>query len=126
MALQVFQLSMLRARIGANHVARCVVYSFDVLIWLGLGQAVYTICSLLGILPAVLADAPWWILGGAALALIGVGAWRLKVAYAAYLKFDRSFATVMASQIIVTLLVTLILIALDHATDYSLLKRFFL
>ena len=126
LSLLLFRFSMRRARVRPAHVLRCVVYSFDAFLWLGLftaavvaeqwytGQLVAKVGSLrvdeLSLRSQFYADnaataAVCW--GG--LVLLPFMAWRLTVAYRKYLGFDRPAATVLASQVIV-LLTVLVLI----------------
>lgn len=107
LALLVFRISMRRARIRAIHMARCVVYSFDACLWLGLLM-----------LAAVAAF--WFIYLGfgienfvpmgvavefAPAGLLAVVPYRLFAACRYYLRFDRPLLTVFASQAVALLVV---------------------
>jgi hypothetical protein len=97
--LLIFRVSMRRARVKVVHVLRCVIYSFDVLLWI----------ALLGILADILETLPipyqtaqirrtigeW---SGPAIVVLVI--YRLIMAYRLYLRFDRPAATVLASQLI--------------------------
>jgi hypothetical protein len=111
LALNVFQISMLRARVNASHVLRCVVYTFDaiaVVSWaiLFLAGAAVAVAVLLteSVYWSPMNDeaVAWavfiWVLIGFLLFL-----YRLTVAYRLYLQFHRPFLTVLTSQIIVAL-----------------------
>jgi hypothetical protein len=108
-ALMIFRQSMARARVRTVHVARCVVYSADVIVW-----------AALAVLALAAADA---ILDGNArsynsaadgfstlvwLATFLIAAWRLAVAYRRYLRMDRPLLTVAAAQAIVFLVLLLL------------------
>ena len=112
--LLLFGISMRRARVRRIHVLRCCLYSADILVWMGL--------ILLGTLAIIIivpsSPGPGSLLrtlmsgSGGVFALVGglIWLWRLRTAYARYLRFDHSFATVLASQIIVALLVPTLLL----------------
>jgi hypothetical protein len=104
LSLMVFRISMRRARVKSVHVLRCVLYSEDSLVWGGLSLLlIATACRLNGTLanpgPTVTILCAMVIFGCAAMT---VG--RLCVAFDRYLRFDHAWATVLASQAIVTLL----------------------
>jgi hypothetical protein len=86
LTLMIFRWSMRRARVNPTHVRRCCLYSFDGLWWIGV----------LLIFSSVVGQ-------GLIMLMIPVGAWKLVRAYQYYLRFDRPFLTVLASQIIVML-----------------------
>ena len=98
LALMIFRWSMQKAKVKPTHVLRCVLYSFDGGLWM---------------VPAVLLIAgASWVLGRSApiyvpvvIGIIFIGAYRLLVAYRAYLRFDDVVATVLASQLITFLVV---------------------
>src|SRR5688572_13659791 len=111
LALNVFQISMLRARVNASHVLRCVIYTFDaiaVVCWSILFVAGATVAALV----LLQQDVYWspiteeafawvvfiWIVTGFLLFL-----YRLSVAYRLYLQFHHPFLTVLTSQFIVAL-----------------------
>jgi hypothetical protein len=124
--LLLFRFSMRRARIRPVHVLRCVLYSFDAVLWAGVAASAVVAATVLQFRPAGVRGMrylPGWIdmlvdpylqdpaakaLLGAGAALLPFMAWRLTVAYRQYLRFDRPAATVLASQVIV-LLVFLVL-----------------
>ncbi len=102
--LLIFQVSMRRARVKTVHVLRCVLYSSDVLLWLGLIMLAMTpmrVWALMG--------QPRWgsltiiVSAGLITLAIGVAACRLGLAYRFYLRFDTPFGTVLASQAVVIL-----------------------
>ena len=129
-ALTIFRMSMRKARIRTIHVLRCVLYGYDLVVWLGLALVVATI------LAVVLQDGSWlsgldlfslrrinsamirrtsWLGGertfaAGCLALWLFAAFRVSVAYQLYLRFDHPTATVFAAQGIVALLVGNLLI----------------
>ena len=111
LALNVFQISMLRARVNASHVLRCVIYTFDaiaVVCWSILFVAGATVAAVVLLQDDVYwspitEDAfAWivfiWVVTGFLLFL-----YRLSVAYRLYLQFHRPFLTVLTSQFIVAL-----------------------
>ena len=116
LSLLVFRISMRRARINPVHVARCVVYSFDAVFWVAaLGVAAAAVSTLAGLMhfPGV---EPLWVLGpiGATpWVLAAVVPYRLYTAYRHYLRFDRPFLTVLASQVITLLVVLNVLMFLE-------------
>jgi hypothetical protein len=119
--LLLFRFSMRRARIRPAHVLRCVLYSFDAVLWAGVVAAVAVVPEVLGprtwpsrgrqdwpevldmLLGPYLQDPVTKAVLIAAALLLPFMAWRLTVAYRQYLRFDRPAATVLASQVIVLL-----------------------
>ncbi len=126
LALMIFRISMRRARIQSIHVLRCVLYSFDVGLWLG---PILLVTSVAGAIwmnmrtPTAVNYPFWWnyipsIPDQAHLLtalVLGIAAWRLAVAYKRYLKFDHSFAAVLASQVILFLLFVFVAITTPTA-----------
>ena len=108
LALLVFRISMRRARIRPVHVARCLVYSFDAALWATLlvvaaalaGMAAMTLLGTQGPRPLVAG-----IVVSAPYVLFVVVFYRLTAAYRHYLRFDRPFLTVLASQVIAWLVI---------------------
>ncbi len=109
--LLIFRWSMRRARIKSIHVKRCCVYCFDSGFWLGALTASLNLLILL-------LDWKWsdeamvliplgWLIG------LSLGVRRLAIAYEHYLQFDRPYATIMASQIMVLLLALNIMYLID-------------
>jgi hypothetical protein len=117
LTLSLFYISMQRARIRNVHVRRCVLYSFDVVLWLGLAGV--GVGALRWILPALGGAGPrsgWAAAAGgsvlpeqpvviALLSVCGivVAGYRLIVAYRHYLRFDHPTLTVLAAQIVALL-----------------------
>jgi len=111
-ALLVFQISMKRAKVRTTHVARCWAYSFDVVLpWSLIATPLVALESF------IFPTTPWiqrsdlfpWLLAlwfGLAL----FAACRLAVAYHRYLRFDRPYWTVLATQIIAVLAVLNVLL----------------
>jgi hypothetical protein len=99
---------MRRARIKPVHVARCVVYSFDLLFWAGLlglaGAVVAAVVDLDGNDDLVLWVALNFMPVIAALLVLLVP-YRLWAAYRFYLRFERPLLTVLASQVIALLVI---------------------
>ncbi len=103
LALLIFRWSMRRARVKPVHVLRCVVYSLDVGLWVGLAVVIATVSTIV--------VTPWatfnqgltagLVMLSLATALVAV--YRLWVAYRKYLQFDHPFLTVWSSQTIVSL-----------------------
>lgn len=101
--LMVFQISMKRARIRSDHVLRCVVYSADVVFWLGL--ALVPVVWIFVFLPATPRMAgnyfraiPYEAAG--CVAAFVIFCYRLFVGYRSYLRFRRSTWVILAAQII--------------------------
>jgi hypothetical protein len=124
LTLLLFRFSMRRARIKPVHVLRCVLYSFDAILWLGVAAAGAAAASAywawletpqMFALPAVpipryppygyrqdlVPNTLFWV----GMALLLLMAYRLTAAFRHYLKFDRPAATILASQVIVALAV---------------------
>jgi hypothetical protein len=97
--LLIFRVSMRRARVKVVHVLRCVVYSFDVLLWVTLAAM---LMDLLEVVPdpyqilQVLRNGVEWVW----LAIVVLVIYRLIMAYRLYLRFDHPAATVLATQVI--------------------------
>jgi len=116
LSLLVFRISMRRARIRPVHVARCVVYSFDAILWPGIAAFVTTALTIalalllskrdFSLLWHAVAIAPW--------VLVTVVEFRLVMAYRHYLRFDRPFLTILASQVIAGLLVLNVLLYVEN------------
>jgi hypothetical protein len=101
--LMIFRASMKRAKVNAVHVLRCVVYTGDAVLLLGL-------IAFFALPPAI----EWLDLGRytayrfaivAAPLFAQFTGWRLAAAYRHYLQFDRPVATAAAAQAIVLLVV---------------------
>lgn len=102
-SLMVFQASMRRARIRLVHVARAVVYSYDVVLWMTGAMLLVALLKLtMNLYTVGLMEVASY---GAAVILLGIFSYRLWAAYRYYLRFDRPIATVAASQLIALLLV---------------------
>jgi rubredoxin len=126
LSLMIFAIPMQQAKVNRTHVLRSVLYSFDVVLWIGLGQLLMIFLSRLassawpivqlyiGPWAAVpLAVGPWagvsLIVGPGVFVIFSAlllvfGSFRLWTAYRHYLRFRHPFATVLASQIIVFLI----------------------
>ncbi len=106
LALLVFAMSMRQAKVNRMHVLRSVLYSFDVVLWIALGQLLMIFLMLLaqGVRPTVLSLAGPGALVALTVLLMIFGSLRLWTAYRHYLRFRHPFATVLASQIIVFLI----------------------
>ncbi|HEY7116443.1 MAG TPA: hypothetical protein VH475_07655 [Tepidisphaeraceae bacterium] len=110
LTLQIFRISMRRAKVRTVHVLRCVIYSFDFGAWFGLLGYCWAIF-------AILTDDqrfgtrrwPETELTIRAVGFFGIATilvlWRMGTAYRRYMRFDHAFATIVSSQIIVFLLV---------------------
>jgi hypothetical protein len=116
LSLLVFRISMRRARIRPVHVARCVVYSFDAIIWPALAAFVGTTLVIAQAL--LLSKRDFSLLWGAAAiapwVLVAVVEYRLVMAYRHYLRFDRPFLTVLASQVVAGLVVLNVLVYVEN------------
>ncbi len=105
LALMIFQASLRRAKIKPIHVMRCVIYSSDGTIWLGIGavlmMAIYCALAASG------AKAYWFSPIFIEMTLLTMWvvffAWRLKAAIRLYMQMDRPGAVVLATQIILVL-----------------------
>jgi hypothetical protein len=109
LALMVFQQSMRRSRIKNSHVARCAVYSGDVVLW-------YALVAVAGIFwlgtnpRSSQTEQLLALLSLGALVMAGVNGLRLWIAYSRYMKFRHALAAVFASQIMVGLSILAILL----------------
>jgi hypothetical protein len=114
LTLLIFRWSMRQAKIRPIHVLRCVVYTYDVIFWLGLAwmamipvRAYFTPTrapfSLSAIEMSRFVLLMVTVLPGLAAATVAV--YRLEAAYRLYLRFDHPWATVLASQIIMAMLI---------------------
>ncbi len=102
-ALLIFQWSMKRAKVNPRHVLRCVAYSFDMAVWVGvLGIAATVLVAASGRMSMMSIFAMGALIALECLSLLFM-IHRLWVAYRRYLRFDRPFATIVASQVIVGL-----------------------
>lgn len=105
--LMLFALSMRRSRIRGIHVVRCVVYSADLMVWMSflpwfVLPLEYNVVMSRGFAISVL-HSVW----AALVLLLGLVLFtlRLSAAYRHYLRFDRPYLTVMASQFVALLVV---------------------
>lgn len=102
--LLIFVRSFKRARIRTAHVLRCAVYSADAYFWLALLLLLTSLAPTFRLTPlSGRGDGPELIFTLAVLAFAGVVLYRLNAALRLYLRFDRPFATALASQAIVFL-----------------------
>jgi len=120
LALQIFRISMRRARIRPVHVLRCIIYSFDTILpWALLSAAAVAIEPFLFPPPPFMAGTPTqlspWILL-AWLFFAAIAGYRLAIAYARYLRFDHPGATIAASQVIVLLVIMNAIVFIDLLT----------
>lgn len=103
LALAVFQISMRRRGVDRRHLLRCVVYAGDAFFWAGLVLLVMMGFEM--VMGPSLAFSELisfscmlvWATGQLAVA------WRLVAAYRYYMRFDHPVATVLASQVIMSL-----------------------
>jgi hypothetical protein len=128
--LLVFQISMRQARIRSIHVVRCIVYSFDTFVWLGM-------VLLLGTAAILVIGYPLGRLGGAAglaslpellvvVLLLIVSGVRLTAAYRRYLRFDHPYATVLAAHVMVILFLANAVVGVYLATGWPWIARLLL
>lgn len=110
LSLQVFRVSMRRAKVRTDHVLRCVVYSFDVGVWfalLSLAATLYAIAKTIFTMSSWPASNDELALRG--FAFIGITfvvvTWRMTQAYKRYMGFDHALATIIAAQLISMLLI---------------------
>ena len=97
--LMIFRASMRRAKVRPVHVARCVVYGCNAAVWVGLLlSALSLLLELDGLTPFITLMAFFCVAIGA------VNIYHLGCAYRQYLRFDRPWATIAATQIIVGLI----------------------
>jgi len=101
--LMIFRASMKQAKVNAVHVLRCVVYTGDAVLWLGL-VAFFLLPPLIDWLDLGRYTAYRFAMVAAPLFALFTG-WRLSAAYRHYLQFDRPVATAAAAQAIVLLVV---------------------
>jgi hypothetical protein len=98
--LMIFRRSMRRSAVKTAHVTRCIIYGFDFVPLLALAAIVW---------PPQLHYFRWNTFAGQVvgmtIVLLPIGWFRLGCAYRYYLRFPHAFATALASQLIVFLLV---------------------
>jgi len=111
-ALLVFQQSMQQASINRVHVLRCVVYSADVVFWIGWLSTLVLLNQLRTQRGFSLEVTSWFFF--ALPAALGWMSWRLIVAYRRYLRFDRPVATVLAAQAIVGLAILAVAMSVTY------------
>jgi hypothetical protein len=132
-ALLLFRISMRRARIRPAHVLRCVVYSYDVALWVAAAAAAAVALRglqwsrlaprHLGLPPALIptdvifqyrrdlfTDALFW----AGVVAVIIAGYRLTVALRRYLRFDHPAATVAAAHVVAGLALVLMLVLARH------------
>ena len=107
-ALMVFQASMRRAKVKSDHVLRCVLYSCDAGLYVGLLGALVVPPAVQWLLPGY--PAQFAFLMAAAFVFAAFTGHRLAAAYRHYLRFDHPTATALASQAIVLLAVLVVLV----------------
>jgi hypothetical protein len=116
--LMVFQVSMRRARIRPIHAVRCVLYSFDGGIWIGLGMvlvlSVIAWPGLQGVKPGLAMFWIYWV-PWAAVGLLAFSVARLGVAYRRYVRMDHAWAVIVSSQLMVGLVAAWALLSWDTA-----------
>lgn len=112
--LLIFQASMRRARLRLHHVARCLVYGFDLVVWWGLLLAAALVVNAIPNASRVTAEPiAWFILFSLPLVWLAMS-YRLAAAYELYLRFDRPRWTIFSVQLIVPLVVLLTLLMLPR------------
>lgn len=115
LTLMIFRMSMRRARVRTAHVWRCLTYSCDSLLLLNIPTLALAVSDCFqpssrgwrdsGVLYTWIA---WAIVLWSLLTT-----WRLRQAYAHYLRFDHPLATILVSQFIVFLTLFIVLLRLD-------------
>ncbi len=107
-SLMIFRGSMRRAKVKTSHVLRCVLYSFDVCLWVGLLMTILTatvlVCTYF-VVPAFSLLPPAFVVWFLPLIVFI----RLLRAYRHYLRFDHAVATILSSQVIVFLAILTLL-----------------
>lgn len=98
LALMIFRVSLLNARISPAHVLRCTVYSADIVAWL--------VPLLLLVLPAFYLEGTESVMwsGYLPLVLLVLLSARVMIAYQLYLRIKRGLAMVISSQIMTALI----------------------
>ena len=110
LTLLLFAKSMKRKKIRAVHLMRCVVYSFDGILWVEVAASVFAVLNFGNLPTGRFAPTPITLglfLSGTAVLLaiaLALGAFRLALAYRLYLRFDHPVSTVLSSQVIVFLI----------------------
>ena len=107
-SLLVFLQSMKRAKVDRSHVLRCVVYSFDVAIWIGLAYLAIILLYLLGVLTPRLVtwrgvEAVYRMHCWIAVPFLLFAWLRMWIAYRMYLRFPHAVAVIGATALIVVL-----------------------
>lgn len=105
-SLLIFRISMRRARVRMVHVLRCLLYSFDALLWAGPIVCVASLTTTLLQMPSALREILYGIEQWTLPAMMLVVVYRLIIAYKLYLRFDHPAATILASQLICLLAAT--------------------
>ncbi len=117
LALMIFRASMRKAQIKAFHVRRCVLYTADALAW---GAGAIFVYSAGSFACWLYIDPNYYIFGlkgECFLVLLAAYVFlccRLAVAFQVYLRFDRPWLTILATQIIV------VLVAINVSLKWSL------
>lgn len=101
--LLIFQASMRRARLRTGHVLRCVVYTGDVFVWVGVVAVLLQIAQWAwsGFIHQSDQQERARLAAAGAAVLVVAATYRLAVAYRNYLRFDHAIATAVASQVMV-------------------------
>ncbi len=116
-ALCVFRISMKRARIRTAHVVRCVVYSVDPSGW----SATAILVTFSHLVLMAISRPTWWSDTYSPMLICGwisFNFYRLYEAYKQYLRFERSFATILAASIIVFLVYANLFVDRDQVYWY--------
>jgi len=121
--LMAFRISMRRAKIKTIHVARCLVYGFDTLAWLGVQIPLCTAIVVFWQRPGSTAalNSMAWNSGIMFLLMMALSAYRLRSAYRHYMGFDHPLATVLAAHLIAALLITLPFVGWVARFSYGML-----
>jgi hypothetical protein len=102
LALMIFRISMRRAKVRTVHVLRCVLYSFDAVVWAALAIMFWQLAeSMPGFTVLIGSDFDDEMAIAIPAALFLTVSYRLYRAYRHYLQFDHPFWTILATQLIV-------------------------
>ena len=124
LTMLIFRVSMRRARVKPIHMLRCAIYTFDLTLWFGIlwvcistaQQLLMPTMNYYQLRSAFHSHYCLWLL-----IVTAFGIWRLRSAFAHYLRFDHPLATAFASQALILLLYAN---ALDPIDVYRLIMLF--
>lgn len=118
--LSILRFSLNKKRLRPIHVARAIIYSADLSIWMALLLVIQLTLKMVLVRPISLFTEDNLPLVLFSLGFVTVFVYRLYQAYRNYLRFDHPLATVLSSQII-AMLISLIIILPVHLSGSPML-----